>query len=113
MSTFTVAGVSTLNGQVKVRFANDMTRVKNLQKSGHLNINLLPLPNAMSKAEIVAFLKTTDLYTVVENREAIDSAYTKYNEVNVVKVTKAKAAKAAPSIEAIKARAAATDAVAE
>ena len=36
--TFTVAGVSKLNGDYKVRFANDIMRIKNLAKSGHEDI---------------------------------------------------------------------------
>jgi len=39
--TFTVAGVSTLNGDCKIRFANDVLRVKNLAKSGHEDIRLV------------------------------------------------------------------------
>ena len=35
---FKVAGVSILKGEVKVRFANDMTRVKVLAKNGHTDI---------------------------------------------------------------------------
>lgn len=107
MSTFKVAGVSTLKGQVKVRFANDLTRVKNLTKSGHTNIELLELPEAMEKPAVVAYLKSTELYTIAANRAAIDAADAKYNAVETVKVSKAK-----PSLEAIKARANA-EAVAE
>jgi hypothetical protein len=105
---FKVAGVSTLKGEVKVRFANDMTRVKILQKSGHTDINLFELPSAMDKPAVVSYLKTTELYSVPANQAAIDAADAKYNAVKTVKVTKAKAK---PSLEAIKARA--KDAVAE
>lgn len=107
MSTFKVAGVSTLKGQVKVRFANDLTRVKNLTKSGHTNIDLLELPEAMSKPAVVTFLKSTDLYANAAYKAAIDAADAKYNAVETVKVSKAK-----PSLDAIKARAA-KEAVAE
>ncbi len=47
--TFTVAGVSTLNGDCKIRFANDVLRVKNLAKSGHEDIRLVELNEAMLK----------------------------------------------------------------
>lgn len=57
MSLFKVAGTSTLpKGGTKVRFANDMTRVKVLVKGGHENIDLIELPNAMTKEDIVAYL---------------------------------------------------------
>jgi hypothetical protein len=58
---FTVAGTSTLpEGGTKVRFANDMTRVKVLVKGGHTNIDLIELPNAMTKEDIVAYLIKID-----------------------------------------------------
>jgi Arc/MetJ-type ribon-helix-helix transcriptional regulator len=54
--TFTHAGVSTLDGVVKARFANDAMRVKVLQKGGHTNIDMTELMSAMTKAEAVASL---------------------------------------------------------
>lgn len=53
---FNFAGVSTLNGVIKPRFANDMLRVKTLEKNGHTAINLIQLPNAMTKLEAVEYL---------------------------------------------------------
>ena len=51
--TFTVAGVSTLNGVTKVRFANDfVARIKILAKNGHVDVNLKEFDNAMTKAQI-------------------------------------------------------------
>ena len=106
---FKVAGVSVLKGEAKVRFANDMTRVKVLSKNGHTDVELRELPQAMDKPAVVAYLKSTELYTDARFTAAIDAADAKYNGTKTVKVTKAKAAK--PSIEAIKARA--KEAVAE
>lgn len=99
---FKVAGVSTLKGEVKVRFANDMTRVKVLAKNGHTDIELRELPESMDKPAVVAFLKTTELYLDQRFSAAIDAADAKYNGEATVKVTKAKSA---PSLEDIKARA--------
>lgn len=94
---FKVTGISTLNGQTKVRFANDMvSRVKILNKDGHKDINLIELPQALSKADCVKHLKTTELYA--KFAAAIDAADAKYNSLGTVKVTK-------PSLDAIKARA--------
>jgi hypothetical protein len=94
---FKVTGISTLNGQTKVRFANDLvSRVKILNKDGHKDINLVELPNALSKADCVKYLKSSDLYT--KFGAANDAADAKYNSLGTVKVTK-------PSLEAIKARA--------
>lgn len=49
---FAVAGVSTLEGKTKVRFANDTMRIKILAKNGHTGIDLVDLPREMTKAEI-------------------------------------------------------------
>ncbi len=110
MSNFKVAGVSKFKGEFKVRFANDLTRVKLLTKSGNTDINLVDLPKAMSKSAAVTYLKNSDLYKVPAQAAAIDAADAKYNAKATVKVTKTKTvAKAktkapAPSIAAIKAR---------
>ena len=53
---FAVAGVSTLNGKTKIRFANDTMRIKILAKNGHTNVDLVSLPQEMTKAEIAAYL---------------------------------------------------------
>ena len=60
MSTFKVVGTSKLNGVTKVRFANDMTRVKVLQKNDHIEIDLVELVEPMSKADAVAYLIKID-----------------------------------------------------
>jgi hypothetical protein len=78
-----------------------MTRVKILAKT-ETDIQMIDLPNAMTKPELVAFLKTSELYLNPAYREAIDSADEKYN--SAVKVSGAKV-KASPSMDAIKARA--------
>ena len=60
MSTFKVAGVSKLNGEFRVRFANDMTRVKVLAKNGHSDIDLIELKEPMTKEAAVEFLLSID-----------------------------------------------------
>ena len=98
MSLFKVAGVSTFNGQTKVRFANDfVSRVKMLVKGGHTDINLIELPEAMTKPDAVTYLKTTTLMENPQYAEAITLSDEKYNTVKV--------AKPAISLEAIRARA--------
>lgn len=56
---YTIAGMSTLNGVAKVRFANGKAegRAKVLARNGHTDINLLPLPRPMSKDEARDFVK--------------------------------------------------------
>ena len=84
--SFKIAGVSKLKGSYKVRFANDMTRVKVLAKTGHTEIELIDLPRAMTKPELVTHLKTTELYARAEFKAAIDAADEKYNGSATVKV---------------------------
>jgi hypothetical protein len=103
--TFNVGGVSKTKGQYKVRFANDMTRVKILAKTD-TDIQMLDLPRAMTKGELVTHLKTTDLYKNAEYAAAIDAADAKYNAAPVVKVKGSK-----PNMADIKARASKKDAV--
>lgn len=98
--TFKVAGVSTVKGNYKVRFANDMSRVKVLMKTGHTDIELVELPSEMTKGQAVTYLKTTSLVERTEFLQAIETADAKYNQdEKSVKVTTAK-----PSLASIKAR---------
>jgi len=53
---FTVVGISTFADGTKVRFANDVMRVKVLAKNGHTDINLIELPEAMLKVDAVKFM---------------------------------------------------------
>lgn len=57
MSKFSVVGVSTQHGITKVRFANDIvSRTKLLAKGGHSPLELIELPEAMTKADACAHL---------------------------------------------------------
>jgi hypothetical protein len=61
MSKFTVAGVSKCKDQVKVRFCSDkILRIKNLQKQGDEDIQLIDLPNEMTKEEACKYLLSLD-----------------------------------------------------
>ena len=53
---FSVAGVSTLNGKTKIRFANDSMRIKILLKNGHTDVDMANLPREMYKWEIAEHL---------------------------------------------------------
>lgn len=115
---FKVAGVSTLNGKVKVRFGSDLVRVKLLVKQGHTDVELRELPEDMDKPAAVKFLKASDLYQNPVWQEVIDAADAKYNPVAVVKVkaektakvkstkAKSKVTETKPNLEDLKARAA-------
>jgi len=55
--TFSIVGVSTLNGNTKMRFANDIMRIKVLAKNGHTDIQLVELPDEMTKVEAAKFVQ--------------------------------------------------------
>jgi hypothetical protein len=57
---FSIAGVSTLKGKTKIRFANDAMRIKVLLKNGHDVGDMIDLPKPMTKAEIATYLKEID-----------------------------------------------------
>ena len=102
---FTVAGVSTLDGETKVRFANDELRVKVLMKHGHTNPILIALPNAMTKLEVVTYLQGLDEFQGVAAQSAIadylDAKTPKVKSVATPTATKAKSpAKALAKVKA-------------
>jgi hypothetical protein len=68
--TFKVIGKSNLNGKVKIRFANDMTRVKVLIKNGHTDVELFELPEAMTKEAGIAYVQANNLFALPEAVEA-------------------------------------------
>jgi len=107
---FTVAGTATnSDGTVKVRFANDLVaRIKILNKAGCSNINLVELPQAMTKLEALQHLQTLgitdgDAGYAVANKLAEKSRVAKKGEVKVsAKSAKAKSAPATVRSDAVK-----------
>lgn len=57
--TYTIVGTSSCNGMTKVRWANDMIRVKVLQRNGHTNIELFSTTMPMNKVDAVNFMLNT------------------------------------------------------
>jgi hypothetical protein len=90
--TFSVAGISKLNGNYKVRFANDVMRIKVLAKSDHEDIRLADLEGEFTKMAAAQALLGLD-----EFQDAIaQSTITEYIEDNSpkAKVSKPVAVKA-------------------
>jgi len=87
--TFTVAGVSTLNGDCKIRFANDVLRVKNLAKSGHEDIRLVELPEAMLKTVAAKFVQALPEFEDAVAQEAIAEYLSKHDKAPRVEVKRA------------------------
>lgn len=61
--TFKVVGVSKLDGEYKVRFANDIMRIKVLAKHGHEDIRLAELDEPMTKFDAVLAIVDMDEYS--------------------------------------------------
>lgn len=116
MTSYSHAGVSTLKGVTKVRFANDALRVKVLAKNGHTNIDMVELKVPMSKEDAIAYLLSIDFATQngttnaavqAALEEAVEKRTVAAPKAKVVKPVVAKVAKVAkvqPTIEAIKAK---------
>lgn len=108
--SFTHAGVSKLDGEFKVRFANDSLRTKVLIKNGHTDIDIIELKHAMTKEDAVAYLLSIDFDNGNKAvRAALEAEQGKRAETpKVAKAPKAKAApKAKPTMDTIKAKVAA------
>ena len=95
MSKFTHAGVSRYKGEFKVRWANDAARVKILAKNGHSDIDVIELPNPMTKVEAVQYLLSINFDNGnAAVRSALDEALEKRaDEVTTPSLTSIRARK--------------------
>jgi hypothetical protein len=93
---FNVVGVSKLNGEYKVRFATDIMRIKVLAKSGHEDIRLAELDNAVTKYEAVLEIQGMDEF----QDAAAQSVIAEYLEEKAPKTAKAPVAKTKPATKA-------------
>ena len=98
--TFNVAGVSKLNGEYKIRFANDVMRVKNLTKSGHEDIRLVELSEDMNKIPAAKFIATLPEFADANAQAAIAEFLEKHDKQPKVKVEVKKAVKKAVTTKA-------------
>ena len=85
---YTVAGTAEQHGMTKVRFANDfVSRIKILDKNGCTNINLVNLPEPMTKLDALQYLKTLnfagDAGYAVDAKLAEKMRETKRSEIRV------------------------------
>ena len=104
--TFKVAGITTHNGNSKVRFTDDMVRrVKQFTKGGATRCDFIELPSEMTKVEALKYLQThADFQSAEDQATLADTLADKQKEANkgTVKVKATKATK--PSLDAIKSR---------
>lgn len=55
-SMYTVCGVSTHNGEQKLRFANSMKRARHLERVGHTGVELVEMPFEGGVADAVDYM---------------------------------------------------------
>jgi hypothetical protein len=112
--SFTHAGVSKLDGEFKVRFANDALRTKVLIKNGHTDIDIIELKHAMTKEDAVAYLMEIDFATTngVTNADVLAALAAEIDKRSEAPAKAPKAAKAKPTMKAIEAKVAAKKATA-
>ena len=99
---FKVAGITTHNGNSKVRFTDDLIRrVKQFTKGGATRIDLMELPSAMTKLEALKYLQAHADYQGGDDQALIGDAIADREKAPEGEV-KVKAAK--PNLDAIKQR---------
>lgn len=92
-ATYTVVGTSNLNGQVKVRFANDIGRVKVLTKNGHTDVVLIQVDEPLTKLAGAQFISELDEFQSAEQQVAITELIEKLTAESKPKEVKPKATK--------------------
>jgi hypothetical protein len=103
--TFKVAGITTHNGNSKVRFTDDLVRrVKQFGKGGATRIDLIELPSEMTKLEALKYLQTHADFQAGDDQAVISDAISDREKEARKGEVKVKADKK-PSMDAIKARA--------
>jgi len=113
---FSVVGITIHNGNAKVRFGVDyVRRIKQFTKGGATRIDLIELPNEMSRLDALEALKAHPDFQSPEDQatitEAIYNRTPKTPKAKKAKEVKVKATK--PSLDAIKARGKKKDVTAE
>ena len=104
---FNVFGVSKLDGEYKVRFANDILRSKVLHKHGHQDVRLEDIGRSVTKYEGIMIIQAMDQFSDAAAQSAIaeylDEKAPKTPKAKVATAPKAKA-KAAPAKDTKKSR---------
>jgi len=97
---FNVVGISKLGGEYKVRFANDIMRIKVLAKHGHEDIRLTELDTPTTKLEAVKTMKAMDEFSDVNAQAAIADYLDRKDEQPAKAKAPVKAPKAASKAKA-------------
>jgi len=101
--TFKVAGITTHNGNSKVRFTDDLIRrVKQFTKGGATRLDLMELPSAMTKLEALRYLASHADFQSGDDQALIGDAIADREKGAKKGEVKVKATK--PNLDEIKAR---------
>ena len=104
--TFKVAGITIHNGNAKVRFTDDMVRrIKQFTKGGATRIDLVELPNEMTKVDALKYLQTHADFQSPEDQATIADAIEDRAKESKKTSGEVKVKTKKPSLDAIKARA--------
>lgn len=104
--TFKVAGITTHNGNAKVRFTDDMIRrIKQFTKGGATRVDFVELPSEMTKLEALEYMKSHELFQSSEDQATINDAMLDKQEKPAKQKREVKVKAGKPSLEKIKARA--------
>jgi len=105
--TFKVAGITTHNGNSKVRFTDDtIRRVKQFSKGGATRIDLIELPSEMTKVDCLKYLQThADFQSPADQALIADALADREKTATKGEVKVKTSKKTKPSLDAIKARA--------
>lgn len=104
---FTVAGTSNLNGEVKVRFGNDLVaRIKVLHSRGNTDVNLIELPSPMTKLDALLYLQTAghavgDAGVIIAAKVAEKSKAAKNGEMTIKGTKPESTVKSDTSVETV------------
>jgi len=97
--SYSFAGTSVLKGELKVRFANSDARAKQLVKLGDTDVNIVPLPHAMDKAEAVAYLLESGFAKDILVRAALEAELVPKAKAKAPRTVKIRAKVATPKVK--------------
>jgi hypothetical protein len=97
--SYSFAGTSVLKGELKVRFANSDARAKQLAKLGDTDVNIVPLPHAMDKAQAVAYLLESGFAKDILVRAALEAEVAPKAKAKAPRTVKVRAKVANPKVK--------------
>jgi len=101
---FKIVGISKKDGDYKVRFANDIMRIKVLTKGGHTDVRLMELDKPMTKMDAVVAMSKQGEFQDVAAKATIAEYVERNTPRTKPEATPTATKKAAPKV-AVKAKA--------